>query len=263
MARKPRWKITLENHGILTIYLSGWKYFADFIHKEILDYRTYIFRGQRDQKWKLVPHIDRALRNVLPDARKNHLERFKMAVRGRRGPNPPVIAGENDWWALGQHHGLATPLLDWTTSPYAAAYFAFAEDSASGSSANRVVFGLDKAAVQNRCEGIARAHIAAKKPGRPSILEFVTPRSDENPRLVNQGGLFTRAPDGRSIERWVQKTFPKNAEYWILFKLLIPDEDRTFCLRSLNRMNINHSALFPDLFGASKYCNMDLEIDNY
>ena len=86
--------------------------------------------------------------------------------------------------------------------------------------------------------------------------------SDENARLVSQGGLFTRAPDGVPLDDWVRANF-KGEKKAILAKFTVPNGDREDCLRSLNRMNINHLSLFPDLYGAGAFCNLDLEISNY
>lgn len=46
-------------------------------------------------------------------------------------------------------------------------------------------------------------------------------------------------------------------------KCLIPNKDRDEALMMLNRMNLNHSTLFPDLNGASWYCNLSRTIDKY
>ncbi|HKP01854.1 MAG TPA: hypothetical protein VJU77_00705 [Chthoniobacterales bacterium] len=54
-----------------------------------------------------------------------------------------------------------------------------------------------------------------------------------------------------------EKRIPK------LYKLLLPSEERLMALRSLNRMNINFLSLYPDVEGASLYCNMTLELDHY
>jgi hypothetical protein len=48
-----------------------------------------------------------------------------------------------------------------------------------------------------------------------------------------------------------------------LMKISIPKTAAKDCLRYLNRMNINHSTLFPDLYGASQFCNMELNIPKY
>ncbi|MGZ8959283.1 MAG: FRG domain-containing protein [Methylosarcina sp.] len=288
IVNEPTW--TILGKGYHQLQLPSWKHFLDYVYNEMLDFETYVWRGQRCDSWKLEPTIDRLIREAkvtLPERYKfqsQHLENFKLAVRGRRGSNPSQLTDENDWWALGQHHGLATPLLDWTTSPFVAAFFAFSEQGMQQTE-HRAIFALHQptvdswsstkqiaAYVENR-EKLRQLEQSGKKPGllqyamltgetQPEVV-FIRPLSDENHRLVSQGGLFTRTLADVPIEDWVEQNYPADDSGLTLLKILVPNRDRDVCLRTLNRMNINPLSLFPDLSGASKYCNLFSEVENY
>jgi len=265
MARTKRWIEGDIIDGVGTIRIAAWKYFHDFIYSEMLDYRTYVYRGHRCDNWKLEPTLDRLLRqkSKLADtrARALHFKNFQYAVRGRRGPNPASLKSDNDWWALGQHNGLATPLLDWTTSPFVAAFFAY-ERTKGDDTAQRAIWAVSESGVDVKGRAILQ-EADKKKVARPQVTELFRPLSDENSRLVSQGGLFSRTPDGIDLETWVRQNFKGETREYQLIKILLPRRDRLGALRSLNRMNINHLSLFPDLLGASQFCNADLLIDEY
>jgi hypothetical protein len=255
------------SNGIATYRLVSWTNYFDFLeteffHESIKSKHKYIWRGQRTS-WPLSSSLDRLFAKLNLSESANlekltaaHLESFKFATRGRRGLNPADLL-ENDWWALGQHFGLATPLLDWTYSPFAAAYFAFEEFTTEALEC-RIVYGLDQNAVKQRSDELDENK--SYEHGRPPVLEFIDPMLDENPRLVSQGGIFTRTPPGMSLEQWVDGAFA-NSSGAVLLKIEIPNSNRLACLRALNRMNINHLSLFPDLIGASRSTNLKLEID--
>lgn len=290
MSRRKRWEESGIKAGYGEVKLLSWKYFYDFIHQEMLDHRAYIWRGHRNDDWLLEPTFNRLLKraNVAKTRRhtfrQDHLDQFKYAARGRRGANPPLLENENDWWALGQHYGLSTPLLDWTSSPFAAAYFAFIGQG-EDQTRYRAIYAFHKPTIEHKVNELVREEKQRRReekklieegkktagllamamldaPVRPEI-EFIRPMSDENQRLVNQGGLFTRSPDDVDLKTWVQKNFPDESNGYNLMKIFIPNKDRESCLKGLNRMNINHLTLFPDLYGASKFCNLHGEIKGY
>lgn len=263
MPRSPRWTTESKSDGLLHVRLSSWKYFHDFIRQRFLEFPHYVWRGQRDADWPLETSLDRALRGTpvagRRSATKKHLERFKLASRGRRGPNPTKIINDDEWWAIAQHNGMATPLLDWTESPFVALYFSFFQEQ-QPASGERAVWALGGRSISEKNTEIRASH----KGTLPApTLDFIRPKQDENSRLVAQSGLFTKVPLQTTVDGWVAQNFIGKTDGALLIKITMPSNDRPECLRTLNRMNINHLSLFPDLYGAGAHCNSALQITRY
>jgi hypothetical protein len=249
-------------NGVLIIRLASWKDYHGFINNRLRNPHTYVFRGQRRSPWKLESSLDRAASWVTPPVSPmRHYEQFCNSILGRRGANPQEL-NEDEVWALGQHHGLWTPLLDWTEAPFVALYFAFVEKNKEDRG-TRAVYALSREYVVERSAVISKMH--APSPSSPNIVEFIVPKSDENSRLLNQRGLFTRSTPGIDVGTWVRQQFQGETRKAVLVKMVIPESgtDRCDVLRSLSRMNINHLSLFPDLRGSAQYCNLRLAIPGY
>ena len=247
--------------------LESWRDFTELLESEFFNRAgvQYAFRGHRRYDWSLMPTLGRLVASgiVSEDLAQEQLALFKRAVRGRI-PDPTLVdeAEEDELWSVGQHHGLMTPLLDWTYSPYVALFFAFAkEDREDETEENiyRAVYVINKTFVDDddQCPGIR-------------VLE---PRKDNHGRLVNQAGLFTFSPYDATIENKLTEVLSaedsgdeelKNADEEsqpdilakYICKIYIRNEGRDACLRHLRRMNVHHASLFPDLLGASEYCNV-------
>lgn len=256
------WSKAAFSDGVLEIRADSWRGFVEYVQVELSNYRQYIYRGQREPDWKLIPSICRI--RGLSTIKVDTLHEFKQASRGRRGSSPLKLE-DDEWWALGQHHGLNTPLLDWTGSPFVGAFFAFATARPKDSLPKaRMVFALAKQKVQAKSEEVRK-----KEPGTlltgVDAIDIISPQVDDNSRLVNQKGFFTKTLGLRhDIEGWVRERF-KGISGAIMVKIAIVENvgDRDDFLRFLNRMNINYLTLFPDLDGAAKHCNMQLEVEEY
>jgi len=262
MARKSRWEEGELEDGVIEVKLSSWKYFSDYINQEMLNYTSYVYRGHGDSSWKLEPTLDRIIKSPTSPKREEHLKSFMYETRGRRGSNPTSLTEENDWWALGQHHGLKTPLLDWTESPFVALYFAASTAYKEKTRSYSIYAFQQQASEVNNEEINSNDEIDLINDRKPTV-KIVRPLSDDNNRLVSQRGLFTRGPNNVDLESWVKKYNNVPNGRMVLIKLKIPSTGMQDCLRYLNRMNINHSTLFPDLTGASEYCNKVLTIKTY
>jgi len=248
--------------------LESWKEFADLLNDPFFNRPgvELVFRGHRRYDWSLTPSLGRLTETgiISKETAETQLERFRRAVRGRLDDHSLVEDDQKDeLWSVGQHHGLMTPLLDWTYAPYVALFFAFGsddprEEKEKSPNPYRAVYVLNKSFVNN--DAIC-----------PDI-RVIEPRKDDHGRLVNQAGLFTYSPLDSTIEDTLANTlsadsFPddalRNADEdeqaevlaRYICKIYIKNDDREGCLRHLWLMNVHHASLFPDLQGAAEYCN--------
>lgn len=235
------------------IELRDWEHFREYAGYNFGGKPNYVFRGHADRSWKLESTLTRLGKRVSGDLKPDflnqaQLQNFRMKIRGLRGDNPQSL-DENGLWSLGQHHGLCTPLLDWTESIYVAAYFAFEnKDACSGEW--RTIFALDR-----RLPSLVDTDLKAEG------FEFLEPLHDDNKRITAQAGLFTKIPTNIDLESWLKS---KELDKYLI-KIHIEDDFRLDAINDLKLMNITASSIYPDLHGASATCNMMLETisDNY
>lgn len=242
--------------------LSSWRDIAKIIEEPFFKRQKtqLVFRGSRRFDWSLTPslgRLDTSRGIVTQQVAEAQLKLFRHAIRGRISDHALVeIDEENtkELWSVGQHHGLHTPLLDWTYSIYVALFFAFEKSDSSKDNPYRAIYALNKSYVEHD--------------GHCPDVTIVEPRKDDHGRLVNQAGLFTLSAYGDTLENVLinslqdevlgevdeDKEDEELARY--LCKIYIPNQDREECLRHLRMMNVHHASLFPDLIGAASYCNL-------
>lgn len=147
------------------------------------------------------------------------------------------------FWNLLQHHGYPTPLLDWTHSPYVAAYFAYREKFTVPEVDRKIrIFMFDREEWEKDYQQLYS--IVNVLPH----FSILNPIALENPRALPQQAIcsITTVDD---VESYLEKRgLSKGKKYIKVFEL--PYSSRTSVLTELRLMGVAAGSLFPGVDGA-------------
>lgn len=228
------------------------------------------FRGQQDVRWPLLTSLSRYLNAYIPD-RASWRAREERAIRIFRRKahnyldNPEVLDNELRCLALMQHHGAPTRLLDFTKSPFVAAFFAL--ERATGDAA---VYALNtprlwaeapaddpdmhRDAIDPRMgDNFTRLYL----PNSHAIIWTGEPTEMDRRLVAQSGTLVVPGMLDKPLDQILDAYGDSHA---LLKQITLPTTMRDEAMKTLYRMNITNATLFPDLDGLARSIGMELEI---
>lgn len=240
---------------------------------------NFLFRGQSCGGWPLWSSFDRIMDkfNIKgTDIEINYLKMINDFIKNGTdleiidssmalSPDETIKARflrdpklRRDVESFAQHHGLPTRLLDWSDSPYVAAFFGFCEPPSECGSCDQVTRTCTAKTSVVWCIDM----IGAQDIFDDHDLSFVDNTGKGNRRKVWQRGSFTAnwTNQIRFEDIFLKKSNKTRQDpmYPVLFKCTIPQTERAAALNDLELMRINYLSVYPDIDGLARHAKSRL-----
>lgn len=228
-----------------------------------------IYRGHAECTWALVSPSARGwfeqvnlFRSRGQDVRSGgpapsgQIHYFERLATGL--PNVDLTALDPiDVEALARHHGLCSNLLDWTHSPYVAAFFAFTSALDRANNGRLLAGTLDQSGIVLPTEPVCIWRLGVTKDMMVAgEFEVLSSHSAVNYWQKAQLGVFTRLTHEEHLD--VVSYLAERNLLERLKRFVIPGSETLKALSDLEAMNITYATLFPDLRGAAIQANVGM-----
>jgi len=233
----------------LSSFFTGWNELKR--EKRPMTVSTPVFRGQSDASWKLQTTLERFTNRTF-----SAFDYYKAI----RSVKPAVVSMTEKEWKLPEfetfkeedeifhvpiglefmvylrHHGFPSPLLDWTRSPYVAAFFAFRSPQVPNDGRVAIYSYV------NWC-GVPKGGCA----GSP-VVHGLGPYVETHKRHYAQQCEYTvclkQVGDEHVYCSHESAFADKSSDQGELRKFTLPASERRNVLKQLHRMNVTSFALF-------------------
>jgi hypothetical protein len=223
-----------------------WRDFREYVRK--LDPYDFIFRGQEDSSWRLRTGFHRTGRTNLARYYFQDIQtlwrHFSAIV-----PHHFDLANPQQYGAfvgLAQHHGFPTPLLDWTYSPFVAAYFAYKglrNSVAKAAPPSRKV----RIFMFNKREWTRTFLQMPKLAPLPPHFTILEPLAIANPRMIPQQALVSLS-NIDDIESYIRRCETLCGKVFLQV-IDLPVLERPDVMSELALMGVAAGSLLPGLDG--------------
>jgi hypothetical protein len=255
------------------VRINSW---GDFIRVVLSPrYGNWAFRGHADANWPMQTTLARRFANAGitdPQAWREQESRIIRIFRRKAHLFLDHIPSERDsfrWLGIMQHHGAPTRLLDFTWSPYVAAFFAL--ESASADAAIWAVsppalskpirLTLDGKEQEVNPEELGPWHEGNYEryfiENEHSFVNYGEPRI-MNQRLIAQSGTFLVPSTLAEPVEDILSRYPNPKETLVKF-ILKTKRLREDAMRELYTMNVSYYTLFPGIDGLSRSMGYEAE----
>lgn len=247
--------------------VTGWKNFTELATRSMAWAETrhlllarILFRGQSNMDWPLrssllrITHASNLARDQIHTI--EGFARSEFEAQAHLFLPPSLLAAmedDIDWWSVMQHYGAPTRLLDWTLSPFVAAYFAVRDNP-----------GADGAVWWVFPQALTQAYVKRAGPNGTGILRCaqlnrigetvvaVIESRLRNERMIAQQGLFTVCNHPEVDYDVAIRQALSDAPFMSYGLWKIPADQKPEFLQQLRAMNITARPLFPGLDGLGR-----------
>ena len=249
------------NEGMYsTVTLAHWHDYKAFTD-DLTD--NWAFRGQANPTWELMNAIERTdFIHLYKGVEADFLAEFQRGARHYLG-NDETPMHLIEWLALMQHHGAPTRLLDFSKSPFIAAFFAF-EQCAVADAGHIAIWAINMNFLKQQAAAVIKKKYQRDMEESNNVVNetlfqkifyanedsFIFPVEPfrMNRRYSLQQSIFVSTAN--SFEPFMQQLhFLGDDITKAVIKIELPASLQKEVIRDLQRMNLNRASLFPDLDG--------------
>ena len=219
------------------------------------DSADFLFRGQPNAEWSLSTTLERVMHSNKIDMVSYYflMKHAKSRIETFTGNNwelpdvqkystwlaePELWIGELpalEYMAYLRHHGFPSPLLDWSMSPFVAAYFAFRDVSSEAKSV--AIFAYSETPEDGKL--IANTG--------PNITCLMPDIKTDRRHFLQQSTYTICTEKDKNTRHYCshEEVFARGAQRQdLLWKFILPSTERRNALKKLDTYNINAYSIF-------------------